>query len=329
LLRVDLVRLGIDEHVLTVVMHHIVTDGWSVGVLMSDLGELYRAELTGSSPELVVLPVQYVDFAVWQRQRVISVREEQLGYWRCQLDGVVALELPTDRPRPAVRTINGALLDFRVSKTVTARLKDLSSARGATLFMTLVAACQVLFARWSGQDDVAVGTVTSGRDRIELEGLIGFFVNTVVLRSQVDRTQTFGEFLAQVKNIVLEAFAHQDVPFEQLVDELQPARDISRTPLFQTMVVLQNTPNHAGALPGLDIEDVDLPTVHASFDIKVDFQELDGGLYGALTYNTDLFDTGKVERLAAHLQVLLTGIASQPDRVVSELPMLTEAETQQ
>ncbi|MCA1681690.1 MAG: condensation domain-containing protein, partial [Actinobacteria bacterium] len=330
LMRTRLVRLGAEEHVLSLMLHHIVTDGWSNGVLMSDLAELYRAELVGVAPQLVVLPVQYADFAVWQRERLSGpVGQEQLDYWRGQLDGVSPLELPTDRPRPAVQTTHGALLDFVVPASVTARLKQVGHHQDGTLFMTLVAACQVLFARWSGQDDIAVGTVTSGRDRAEVEGLVGFFVNTLVLRSWVDRTQTFGEFLAGVKGTVLDAFAHQEVPFERLVDALAPGRDTSRSPLFQVMVVLQNTPDQAWELPGLRAENVELPVETASFDISIDFQEFDGGLYGALTYNTDLFDPATIERMAGHLQILLAGIANEPNRTVAELPMLTEAETQQ
>ncbi|MCA1681994.1 MAG: condensation domain-containing protein, partial [Actinobacteria bacterium] len=330
LMRAGLVRLAADEHVLTLMLHHIVTDGWSAGVLMSDLGELYRAQVVGVAPELAVLPVQYADFAVWQRERLSdSVLQEQLGYWRGQLDSVAALELPTDRPRPAVHTTNGAVHEFVVPESVAAGLKDLGRGQDSTLFMTLVAACQVLLARWSGQDDVAVGTVTSGRDRAELEGLVGFFVNTLVLRSAVDRTQTFGEFLASVKNTVLDAFAHQDVPFERLVDELHPVRNTSRTPLFQVMVVLQNTPDQAGELPSLQVEDVEVPTVTSSFDISINFQEFDGDLYGAMTYNTDLFDPATIQRMAGHLELLLHGIAHDADRSLAELPMLAQAERHQ
>jgi amino acid adenylation domain-containing protein/non-ribosomal peptide synthase protein (TIGR01720 family) len=330
LLRARLVRLSAQEHVLSLVLHHIVTDNWSNGILWRDLGELYRAELTGTAPRLAVLPVQYADFAIWQRQRISdAVAEEQLGYWRSQLDGMAAVELPTDRPRPVVRTRNGAVRDFVIPAPVTSRLKELSRDQDATLFMTLVAACQVLLARWSDQDDIAVGTVTPGRNRAELEGLIGFFVNTLVLRCQLDRRQSFRELLAGVRATVLDAFAHQDVPFERLVDELQPTRDISRTPLFDVMVVLQNTPGQAWELPGLDVGDVELPVVTASFDLSVHFQELDCGLYGLITYNTDLFDAATIQRMVAHLQLLLAGIADDANRAVSDLPMLTEAETQQ
>ncbi|MCA1693923.1 MAG: condensation domain-containing protein, partial [Actinobacteria bacterium] len=330
LLRVTLVRLGTDDHVLIVMLHHIVTDGWSEGVLLSDLGELYRAELTGTKAELAVLPVQYADFAVWQRERVSGVvAEEQLGYWRGQLAGVSALELPTDRPRPAVRTTHGAVWEFGISAPVTSGLKELGRRQDGTLFMTLVAACQVLLARWSGHDDVAVGTVTSGRDRAELEGLVGFFVNTIVLRSQVPDTDTFSEFVADVKGTILDAFAHQDVPFERLVDALQPVRDTSRTPLFQAMIVLQNTPDQAWTLPGLDIEGVELPVVTAPFDISLNFQEFDGGLYGAINYNTDLFDPSTIERMAERLELLLTGIVENPDRPVGQLPWMSDGERHQ
>ncbi|MDT5025008.1 MAG: hypothetical protein QOE61_1434, partial [Micromonosporaceae bacterium] len=309
LMRIRLVRLGDDEHVLTVTMHHIITDGWSTGVLISELSILYRAALRGQPDNLPALPVQYADFAVWQRAMLsASALEDQLSYWRRQLDGVLPLDLPTDRSRPAVHTNSGALGEFTVPANVADRLRELGRQRNGTLFMTLLAACQVVLHRWCGQDDVAVGTVTSGRERAELERLIGFFVNTVVLRSTVDDSRTFTEFLDQVRGTVLDAFAHQDVPFERLVDELQPARDTSRTPLFQAMVILQNTPNQVPDLPGLAVEPMTLPVVTSSFDLTIEFEERGDVLNGAIEYNTDLFDAGTVERLAAHLLVLLNGI---------------------
>ncbi|MDQ4031964.1 MAG: amino acid adenylation domain-containing protein, partial [Actinomycetota bacterium] len=327
LMRPRLVRLAIDEHALMLTMHHIVTDGWSTGVLIDELGVLYGSALRGEAAELPPLPVQYADFAAWQRDRLSGTAlTEQVGYWRSQLAGVAALELPTDRPRPAVQTKNGALLEFEVPAGVTAGIKDLGARQGATLFMTLIAACQVLLGRWSGQDDIAVGTVTSGRERAELERLVGMLVNTVVLRSQVDRERTFREFLDEVKGTVLDAFAHQDVPFERLVDELQPDRDTSRAPLFQVMIVLQNTPVGTPRLPDLEVEDLELAMATASFDISIDFQEQGGALAGVLEYNTDLFDGATIERMAQHLSVLLKGIATDPDRPIAELPLLTEQE---
>ncbi|MCA1682141.1 MAG: condensation domain-containing protein, partial [Actinobacteria bacterium] len=311
LLRVRLVRLGAHEHALTLMMHHIVTDGWSMGVLVEELSVLYAAALRGEAADLPVLPVQYADFAAWQRDRMSAeALAGQLGYWRGQLGGVAALELPTDRSRPVVQTKNGGVLEFQVPPGVTAGLKELGRRHDGTLFMTLIAACQVLFGRWSGQDDVAVGTVTSGRDRAELERLVGMLVNTVVLRSRVDGQRTFREFLSSVKGTVLDAFAHQDVPFERLVDELQPDRDTSRAPLFQVMVVLQNTPTQTPQLPGLQVEGLQLPWATASFDVSIDFQEQGDVLAGVLEYNTDLFDAVTIERMAQHLLVLLEGIAT-------------------
>ncbi|MGH3777951.1 MAG: non-ribosomal peptide synthase/polyketide synthase, partial [Pseudonocardiaceae bacterium] len=330
LLRVLLVRVGAGEHVLSVAMHHIVTDGWSMGVLLGELGVLYSAGVRGQDAELPVLGVQYVDYAVWQRELLSGpVLDTALGYWREQLAGVPALELPTDRPRPAVLTSAGAVCEFVVPAGVLAGLTGLGRRVDGTLFMTLVAACQVLFSRWSGQADIAVGTVVSGRERAELEGLIGFFVNTVVLRFRVEGQRSFLEFLAGVRETVLDAFVHQHVPFERVVDELAPVRDTSRTPLFQAMVVLQNAPGHVTDLAGLEVSGLDLPVTTTNFDVTVQFHESGGLLYGALQYNTDLFDAATMARMADHLVVLLTGIAADPDRPVWGLPVLTDTETHQ
>ena len=330
LLRLALIRLGATEHVLSMTMHHIITDGWSTGVLTEELSVLYPAALHGTAAGLPPLPVQYADFAAWQRDRLSGdALTGQVDYWRHKLSGVPALELPTDRPRPAVPGRAGAVLEFVVPAAVTARLKRVGQRRGGTLFTVLVAACQVLFSRWSGQEDVAVGTVTSGRDRAELERLVGFFVNTLVLRSTVRGDRTVGDFLDDVRGTVQDAFAHQDVPFERLVDELAPVRDTSRTPLFQAMVVLQNTPGGALDLPGLSVEDVELPVVTASFDVMAEFQEFDGELRAALTYDRELFDAATVERMAAHLGALLDEITGDPDRTLADLPTLTAAERRQ
>jgi amino acid adenylation domain-containing protein/non-ribosomal peptide synthase protein (TIGR01720 family) len=330
LLRPRLVELAAHEHVLTLSMHHIVTDGWSTGVIIGELSTLYAAAVRGDEPALPALPLQYADFAAWQRDRLSqTVVEEQLGYWRRQLADVPPMELPTDHARPAVRTSAGAVHEFAVPAEVTARLKDVGRHRDSTLFMTLVAACQLLFGRWSGQDDVAVGTVTSGRERAELEGLVGFFVNTLVLRNTVRGDRAFTEFLDDVRGTVLDAFANQDVPFERLVDDLQPSRDTSRTPLFQAMVVLQNLAQGVAGWPGLEVEELASPIVSASFDIMVEFIDDDEGLSVVMTYNTGLFDQATVERMAGQLELLLQGIADDAGRAVSDLPMLTEAESRQ
>ncbi len=327
LVRVLLVRLAEDDHVLSLVLHHIVTDGWSNGVLLGELGACYEAATSGTDAKLPDLPVQYADYAVWQREA--STEEEiegHLVHWRRALDGVRPLELPTDRPRPATRGKQGALVHFQVPAEVTDRLKALARHHDGTLFMALLAACQVLFARWSGQRDVAVGTVVSGRDRTELEGLVGFFVNTLVLRSDVDPRQGFRDLLGQVRETVLDAFAHQDVPFERVVDEVHPVRDPSRTPLFQAMVVLQNTPDDGPRLPGLRVEELPPPSVAAGFDLSFQFQEFDGRLEAVLTYDTALFDAATAERMVAHVGVLLDGATTDPDRAVADLPLLTDDE---
>ncbi|MBL1100668.1 non-ribosomal peptide synthase/polyketide synthase [Streptomyces coffeae] len=328
LLRTALIRMDARDHVLGLTLHHIITDGWSTGVLTGDLRELYRAELSGGTPDLSPLPVGYADYAAWQRAELSGPHaEEQLAYWKHQLAGVPPLELPTDRPRPAVQTRNGATVEFTLPADMAGRLKDRGRSRGTTLFMTLVAASQILLSRLSGRRDIAVGTVTSGRDRTEVERLIGFFVNTLVLRSSVDPRRGFTDFLAEVRGTVLDAFAHQSVPFERVVDEVQPARDTSRTPLFQAMVVLQNIPAPAMELPGLVLEDVELDVRTASFDLTLEFAEGgDGALRGLIGYNTDLFDASTAERLGGALKALLTAIAEDPDRPVGALPLTTPEE---
>ncbi|MGH3422362.1 MAG: condensation domain-containing protein, partial [Streptosporangiaceae bacterium] len=317
LFRALAVRVAPEEHVLLLTLHHVITDGWSMGILVRELSELYTAALDGREPDLAPLPVQYADFAVWQRgQLTDTVLAAGLDYWTAQLSGLAPLELPTDRPRPPIRTPAGAACQFTIPAEVTAGLKDLARAHDATLFMVLAAATQILLSRWSGQDDIAVGTAVAGRDRAELEPIIGFFVNTIVLRSTLDSRDTVTGFLTQVRDTALDAFAHQHVPFERVVDAVQPDRDTSRTPLFQAMIVLQNTPATTPALPGLDIQPVPLPFTTANFELLAEFREEDGMLAAALTYSTDLFDTATIERMTGHLQLLLAAIAADPGQQV-------------
>src|ERR1700677_4846169 len=320
LFRALLVRVAPEESVLLLTMHHVITDGWSMGVLTRELSVLYAAAVHGQEPGLEPLPVQYADFAVWQRAQLTdTVLAAGLDYWTTQLSGLAPLELPTDRPRPAIRTSSGATWQFTIPAEVTAQLKDLARAHDATLFMTLAAATQILLSRWSGQNDIAIGTAVAGRDRAELEHIIGFFVNTIVLRSTVDNRSTFTGFLSQVRDTTLDAFAHQHVPFERVVDAVQPDRDPSRTPLFQAMIVLQNTPATAPALAGLDIQPVSQPLTTVNFDLQAEFREYDSQLAAALTYSTDLFDAATVERMAGHLQVLLAAIAAAPSQLAHRL----------
>ncbi|GAA4791374.1 non-ribosomal peptide synthase/polyketide synthase [Streptomyces ziwulingensis] len=325
LLRAGLIRLADDEHVLTLTLHHIITDGWSTGVLTGDLAHLYRAALDATPDRLPALPVQYADYAHWQR--TARAGEEQLAYWKRQLTGVEPVDLPTDRPRPAVRTRSGATARLALPPRTARRLAQVGRDRGATLFTTLVAAAQTFLARLSGGRDIAVGTVTSGRDQAEIQNLVGFFVNTLVLRSRVDADRPFPAFLDDVRRTVLDAFAHQEVPFEQVVDEVQPVRDTSRTPLFQVMVVLQNTPAAGLDLPELTVSDIESELHHAAFDLTLEFAETDSGaLHGLLTYNTDLFDPATADRLADQLTTLLTAVADDPHRPLGALPLASAEE---
>ncbi|MBA2324589.1 MAG: amino acid adenylation domain-containing protein, partial [Pseudonocardiales bacterium] len=332
LFRALLIRLSDDEHVLLLGAHHIVTDGASMGVLVEELGVLYAAARQEREADLPALPVHYADFASWQRNRLSGpALDGELDYWTRQLSGISPLELPTDRPRPQVRTTAGAMRNFVVPSEVAARLGELARAQETTLFTVLMAACQVLFARWSGQNDIAVGTVVSGRNRAELERLVGFFVNTLVLRAPVDRTQTFTEFLGTVSQTVLDALAHQEMPFERLVDAVQVERDASRNPLFDVMVLMQDEQRVPRTFSDLRVEIVDISGHTAIFDITCEFQVVagesgPGELRGTLTYNTDLFDGMTIGRMVEQLSVLLAGVAADPGQQVGRLPMLPEQE---
>ena len=255
MLRGRLIRLDQEEQVLLLTMHHIISDGWSMGILFKELSALYEAFCTGKPARLPELPVQYADYAEWQREWLQGeVLESQLGYWKQQLEGAPqVLELPTDRPRPALQTYRGGRRSRTLSRELSEELKRLSRSEGVTLFMTLLAAFQTLLYRYTGQEEMLVGTPIAGRSREETEGLIGFFVNTLVLRTDLSGHPTFRELLARVRRMAVEAYAHQDLPFEKLVEELQPERDLSRHPLFQVMFVLQNRARETESRrPGLE-----------------------------------------------------------------------------
>jgi amino acid adenylation domain-containing protein/non-ribosomal peptide synthase protein (TIGR01720 family)/FkbM family methyltransferase len=328
LLRASLLRLDENVHAVLVAMHHIVSDGWSQGVLIRELALLYSAFSAGKPSPLPELPVQYADFAFWQRNWLTGdVLEEQLSYWREQLSEVAAIRLPTDRPRPAMPSFRGARHVFFVSDRVASAVKELSGAEGATLFMTLLGAFQVLLSRYCGQEDVAVGSPIAGRNRSETEGLIGFFVNSLVLRTDLSGDPTFREVTGRAREVALAAYAHQDLPFEKLVDELQPTRDLSRDPLFQVMFALQNAPMPAVGVPsGLTLEPVHVETGTAKFDLTLAMWEWTTELRGFLEYSTDLLDGATVARMAEHLTTLLEAIARSPDAHLSELPMVTRGE---
>ncbi|MFD8495080.1 amino acid adenylation domain-containing protein [Amycolatopsis sp. NPDC059657] len=316
-----LVLRGENEHLLLFGLHHIAVDGWSIGLLAEDLSALYNRK------KLPALPMQYADYASWQRGRLTETAlEPHLRYWREKLDGLAPLQLPTDRPRPAVMTSVGRDHRFSLSVETTKRLNELSAKHGATLFMTLVAACQLLFARHSGQRDVALGSIVSGRVRPELERLVGCFINTIAIRSTVEGRESFADLLAQVKETVLEAFTHQDVPFERLVDELCEDRDASRTPLVQAMVGLQTGLVRSLDFDGAVSERFEPARVSAVCDLSIEFTEHDGGIDAIVSYNTDLFDTVTIERMCERLEVLLTGLLDAEDRPMAELPMAAAGE---
>ncbi|MET0649831.1 MAG: amino acid adenylation domain-containing protein, partial [Pyrinomonadaceae bacterium] len=328
LLRATLARLGEEEHALFVTMHHIVSDGWSMGVLIRELMAHYSAFSRGEESPLSELPVQYADYAVWQREHLSGERlDAQLGYWKEQLAGAPALlTLPTDRPRPPVQGHRGATLPFNLSAELTQRLLALSRRHGCTLFMTLLAAWQALMSRYSGQEDVVVGTPIAGRTRTETEDLIGFFVNTLALRTDLSGDPSFEELLGRVRETTLGAYAHQDVPFERLVEELQPERSLSHQPVFQIVFAWQNAPRGALRLPGLELESLGREVTTAKFDLVLNMWEAGGALSAGLEYNTDLFDAETARRMTAHLSRLLEAAAAEPSARVGDLRLLSDEE---
>ncbi|MGV4925014.1 amino acid adenylation domain-containing protein [Streptomyces sp. BHT-5-2] len=326
-LRAQLVRLAADDHVLALGLHHIVTDGWSTGVLQGELTALYTAAVRGEPARLPELPVRFTDVAAWQHDRLTAERlAEGLDHWRRALAGLTPLDLPTTRPRPPVRTSAGALHTFEVPPRLTAGLKALGREHGATLFMTLVAAVQLLLSRRTGQVDLAVGTAAAGRGRPETEHLVGFFVNNLVLRTRIAEDRPFTELLTAVRGTVLDAFAHEDVPFQRVVEALRPERDPSRPPLAEVAVNLHNTPRTGTQVPGLRIEEMLPPVVTSSMELAFDFTERDGRLDGHLTYNTDLFDADAAARTAAGLLTLLDDLTARPAVPVAELAVLPATE---
>ncbi|MCP4658111.1 MAG: amino acid adenylation domain-containing protein, partial [bacterium] len=330
LLRIRVLRLGEAEHLLLVTLHHVVSDGWSIGVLIREVAALYDAfaRRPPSASPLPAPPLQYADFASWQRQWLAGpVLAEHLAWWKAELQGVPAvLELPTDRPRPAVQTYVGAQRLLRIPQRLTARLRRLGQGRDATLFMTLLAAFKTLLFRISGQSDLTVGTPVANRNRVEIEGLIGLFVNTLVLRTDLAGNPGFEELLRRVRERSLGATLHQDLPFGKLVEEVQPQRSLSHSPLFQVMFVLQNAPMEVLRLPGLSLEPLEISSGTAKFDLNLSLTEWDRDLAGFVEYNTDLLDDSTVERLAGHFLRLLEGIVADPGERLAELPLLGAAE---
>ncbi|MCC5645521.1 amino acid adenylation domain-containing protein [Nostoc sp. CHAB 5824] len=340
LLRVKLLQLDEAEYVLLLNLHHIVADGWSIGVLIRELGVLYKALVEDKrclmSTLLPELPIQYADFAQWQREWLqalgangCSPLQTQLGYWKKQLDGISVLNLPSDRLRPAVPTYRGAKQFLELPHSLTQALEALSYQEDVTLFMILLAAFQTLLYRYTQQEDIAVGSPIANRNRSELEGLIGFFVNSLVLRTDISGNPTFRELLNRVREVTLGAYAHQDLPFEKLVEELHPERDLSRHPLFQVVFSLQNTPIEALELPGLKLSLFDFDSKVAKLDLEFHLWRDSETLKGQVVYSTDLFDQSTITRMLGHFQILLESIVANPKQRLSDLALLTEGERQQ
>jgi amino acid adenylation domain-containing protein len=328
LFRATLLRLADDEHVLLLCIHHIVTDGWSSGVLFRELGALYAAYHDGGDSPLAELPVQYADFAVWQREQLQGeALERQVSYWKERLAGAPSLlELPTDRPRPPVRSHRGTREMFDLPRTLLDRLQALGRSEGATLYMVLLGAFQLLLSRYSGSDDVVVGSPIAGRTRREVEELIGFFANTLVLRTDLSADPTFRELLGRVREGTLGAYEHQEVPFERLVAELQPERSLSHSPLFQVMFILQNADRSGSGLAGLRMEGVGAESETTRFDLALTAATHDGGIGGMLEYSTDLFDRSTIRRMVGHLERVLEQVAGDADVRLSQVDLLSEEE---
>jgi amino acid adenylation domain-containing protein len=326
LLRVRLLRLGAEHNVLLLAMHHIVTDAWSVGVFYQELTDLYSAYWAGKPSPLMPLIIQYPDFAVWQRGWLRGdVLDRQLGYWKAQLDGIVPIDLPCDHPRPANMSFRGGYVPLSVGSSLLAQLRALSALHQCTLFMTMLAAFQVFLFRHTGQEDVVVGTPVANRNHADIEKLIGFFVNSLVMRINLAGNPTFREVLVAVRDIALAAYAHQDIPFEMLVEHLRPERDFTRNPIFQVLFQLQTvggTKRDEPTIPGGQLH-------NAVFDLNLNLVEFLDVLHGRLEYNATLFDQSTAEQMAARFGVLLDAIVEDPDRRIADLPVLTAAEREQ
>jgi amino acid adenylation domain-containing protein len=330
MLRATLLRSNDTEHTLILVIHHIATDGWSVGILFRELASFYQGFADGNPVVLPELPIQYTDFAAWQREWLSgAVINAQLDYWKQQLaEAPRVLTLTTDRPRPSVQTFEGGTKYFHLNRELTQQLKQLSQQSGATLFMTLIAAFATLLSRYSGQDDVVIGSPIANRNRSEVESIIGCFINTLALRTKFNDEPTFLELLARVRETTLGAYDRQDFPLEKLVEELQPERSMSHAPLFQVMFVLQNVPIGKLELPGLTLMLLELEDLVAKDDLFLSMAETETGMTGELVYNSDLFDRSSIERMAVNFERLLTSIAANPNQKIDRLSLLSAIETQ-
>ncbi|HEX8921087.1 MAG TPA: condensation domain-containing protein, partial [Pyrinomonadaceae bacterium] len=333
LLRFTLLLMDKEEHVLLFTMHHIVSDEWSTGIFVKEVGALYEAFKLGRSSPLPELPIQYADYAQWQRDWLQGQRLEQhLDYWKRQLAGELPLlALSTDRPRPPVQTSNGASKSLALGARLSEAVRGLSQQEDVTLFMTLYAALSALLHRYTGQEDILIGSPIAGRNRAEVEGLIGFFVNTLVLRSDFSQRPSFRALLRQAREVALGAYAHQDLPFELLVKELQPERSLSHTPFFQVVFAVRAAHREDLRLSdtGLELHPLHFGLESAKFDLFLSVEDTGRELHTNLIYNSDLFDDASIERMLEHYRILLEGAVAHPEQPISELPLLTESERQQ
>ncbi|MBD2741472.1 non-ribosomal peptide synthetase [Coleofasciculus sp. FACHB-1120] len=331
LFRIKLLQLGEEEHILVLVLHHIIFDLWSIGVLLQEVTELYKAFTTGEISLLPELPIQYADFAVWQRQYLQGeVLEKHLSYWKQQLSGNLLLEFPSDRSRSAVQSNRGAIHCFAFPKDLSDAIQAFSQREGATLFMTLSAAFKTLLYAYTGQQDILIGSPIANRDRVELEPLIGFFVNTLVLRTDLSGNPSFRELLARVREVTLGAYAHQDLPFEKLVEALQPNRKQSEFPLFKVWFALENAPIPDVKLPKLTLSSVEFYSGIARYDLRLGLTETGAGLRGSLEYKTELFDAATIARIVEHLEAIVRQAVAQPEIKLEQLAaIITQAEQQQ
>jgi amino acid adenylation domain-containing protein len=326
LLRVSLVRLAAQDHVMLLTMHHIISDGWSMGVLWRELSVLYGAASRGERATLSELPVQYADYAVWQREWLKGeVLETQLSYWRQKLDGTPLLEMPSDKPRPRMQNFRGATQMMVFDQQLSERLTTLSRRKRVTLFMTLLAVFKVMLSRYTGQSDIVVGTPTANRNRFKIEGLIGFFLNTLVLRTDLSGEPTFSELLDRVREVTLGAYAHQDVPFEKLLEELQPERDLSRTPFFQVFFNMLNFPLDEIELPGLNTEILLSREAWSKFDVTLYVEDKEGRIRFTLVYNADIFKPARMVEMMEQFKHLASQVVMEPDRKIGQYSLLTPA----
>ena len=325
-MRISLIREAVNEHVLLLDAHHLIADGWSITVLLRELGALYSAIVNHQVASLPGLDIQYTNYAQWQATWLESVEfGQQLAYWKGQLADVPALDLPTDRSRPAVASFNGALWPFELSPTMSQSLTALAQREGATLYMVLLAAFKLLLARWSGQRDIVVGSPTAGRKTRELRGLVGIFVNALVMRTQVSERETFSELLKRVRNVTLEAYAHQDLPYEKLLEQLHPRRDLSRPPLFQVMFSMHDFFREELQLANVRSKVLKVPRVASKFDLTLELANDGERIAGGFEYATDLFEPATVQR-TAHYTKLLEEIVAQPNAQLMALSMVPSDE---